>query len=122
MPVVAAIVEHNGEIVLVRNKGWPAGWYGLMTGFLERGESPEEGVLRELKEELGLRGKVEKLVGVYPFQQRNELIIAYHVKAEGELAIGEEIDSVKRVAIEKLRPWPFATGLAVADWLRTRAP
>src|SRR5689334_6958950 len=71
LPVVAAIVEHEGDVVLVRNKGWPEKWYGLMTGFLEAGETPEQGVLRELDEELGLKGAVQRLIGVYTFLERN---------------------------------------------------
>jgi NADH pyrophosphatase NudC (nudix superfamily) len=63
VPVVAAIVEHEGDVVLVRQRGWPESWWGLVTGFLERGETPEQGVLRELDEELGLAGEVASLVG-----------------------------------------------------------
>src|SRR5438309_1254651 len=50
VPVVAALVEHGQTVLLVRGKGWPEKWYGLVTGFLEKGESPEEGVLREVRE------------------------------------------------------------------------
>ena len=117
LPVVAAIVEHEGSVILVRNQGWPEKMFGLMTGFLEKGESPEQGVLRELREELGLDGEVVRLIGVYPFEQRNELIVAYHVRAHGTLALGDEIAECKAVAREKLRPWAFGTGLAVRDWL-----
>ena len=42
-PVVAGIVELGSNVVLVRNRGWPADWYGLVTGFLERGETAEKG-------------------------------------------------------------------------------
>ena len=48
-PVVAAIIELNDTIILVRNKGWPEKMYGLITGFLEKGEPPEAGILRELE-------------------------------------------------------------------------
>ena len=120
LPVVAALVEHEGEVILARNKGWPAGWFGLVTGFLERDETPQEGVLRELREELGLEGEIVRLIGVYPFVQRNEVIVAYHVRAQGTVSLGEEIESVKRIAPAKLRPWPFGTGHAVADWLAHR--
>src|SRR4051795_10072887 len=60
-PVVAALVEHGGTVLLVRNKEWPEKGYGLVTGFLEKDESPEDGVLREVREELGLRGEVISL-------------------------------------------------------------
>ena len=125
-PVVAAIVEHllPGEdeacVVLVRNQGWPEKWFGLVTGFLEANESPAEGVLRELKEELGLDGTVVSLVGVYGFAQRNELIVAYHVTATGEIVRGAELADHKRVPIAKVRPWPFGTGEALKDWLERR--
>lgn len=121
LPVVAAIVEREGKIVLVRGKGWPEKMYGLVTGFLEKGEAPEDGVLREVEEEIGLRGRVVELVGVYPFPSKNELIVAYHVIADGELRIGDELEDVKHVPIEKLRPWPFGTGLAVETWLAKRS-
>src|ERR1700742_2265333 len=41
IPVVAAIVERDGEIVLVRSHGWPESWNGLMPGFLDPNEEPE---------------------------------------------------------------------------------
>lgn len=121
LPVVAALVELDGQVILARGKGWPAGMFGLITGFLERDESPSEGVLRELHEELGLRGEVVGLIGVYPFPQRNELIVAYHVKAQGQITLNDEIEEVKRVDPARLRPWPFGTGLAVADWVARRS-
>ena len=119
--MVAAIVEHEGKVVLVRAQGWPEKMYGLVTGFLEAGEAPEVGVLRELKEELGLDGEVVSLVGAYTFELRNELIVAYHVRATGTLVLGDELVGYKAVDPEKLRPWPFGTGQAVADWLARRA-
>lgn len=119
-PVVAAIVEHGPDVILIRNQGWPEGWFGLVTGFLEKEETPEAGVLRELEEELGLRGEVVSFVGHYPFPAKNELIIAYHVRAEGPVEMGPELADYKRVPVQKLRPWPFATGEAVRDWLAAR--
>jgi len=120
LPVVAALVEHEGHVLLVRNHGWPEKWFGLVTGFLERGETPAEGALRELREELGLAGEVVRLLGVYAFPERNEVIIAFHVRASGTVSLGEEIAELRRVLPERLRPWPFGTGQAVADWLAGR--
>jgi NADH pyrophosphatase NudC (nudix superfamily) len=120
-PVVAALVERGGDVLLVHQRGWPDGWWGLVTGFLEAGETPEAGCLRELKEELGMDGTIVGLIGVYAFEMRNELIVAYHVKAEGAPTIGEELDAVKAVPVEKLRPWPMGTGMAVRDFLARRS-
>ncbi len=119
-PVVAGLVEHGQDVILIQNKEWPPGWWGLVTGFLESGESPEEGMLRELEEELGLKGEIQGLIGVYPFLRANQVIIAYHLVAQGEIVQGEELSGYKRVPIAKLKPWPGATGQAVADWLAAR--
>ena len=119
-PVVAALVEHEGEVILARNKAWPDTWFGLVTGFLERGETAEAGLLREVEEELGLHAEIVSFIGVYPFFEMNQLILAYHVRAEGEIVLGEELAAFKRVPPEKLRPWPLGTGQAVRDWLASR--
>ena len=106
IPVVAAIVQRGDNVILVRQPNWPAKWFGLVTGFLERDETPEEGVLREVQEELGLEASIEELVGVYAFTMKNELLIAYHVRVDGEPNLGEELAEYKLVPIDKLRPWP----------------
>jgi ADP-ribose pyrophosphatase YjhB (NUDIX family) len=119
-PVVAALVETPDGVVLVRDKRWPDDWFGLVTGFLERGESPEEGTLREVEEELGLTGQVVGLIGVYGFSVMHQLIVAYHVRAQGTIRLGEELAAHKVVPADKLKPWPLGTGHAVRDWLAGR--
>jgi NADH pyrophosphatase NudC (nudix superfamily) len=123
LPVVAAIVECGRDVLLARNHGWPEKLFGLVSGFLERDETPAEGVLRELREELGVEGEIVELVGVYPFVERNEVVMVWHVRvpADAVVTIGEELAGYKRVPIEKLRPWPLGTGPAVRDWLERRA-
>jgi len=119
-PVIAALVEQEGDVVLVRNKEWPQKWFGLVSGFLEKGETPESGVLREVKEELGLEGEIVDFIGYYSFFEMNQLILAFHVQVEGEVVLGAELAELKRIAPEKLRPWPLGTGPAVRDWLNGR--
>jgi len=120
VPVVAAIVEHEGAVILVRSKGWPANWHGIVAGFMEKGETPAEGVLREVQEELGLRGEIVRFVGHYAFREKNQLILAYHVQAAGEIVLGDELESYKCILPEDLRPWPIGTGPALQDWLEAR--
>ena len=119
-PVLAALVEYQGRVVLARNRAWAAGSFGLITGFLERGEDPAAGVAREVKEELALDTLATTLIGVYPFARKHEVIIAYHVVARGEIGLNEELAEFRLIAPEKLKPWDFGTGLAVSDWLARR--
>ena len=120
VPVVAGIVEHEDNIILIQNKGWPSNWWGPVTGFLERGETAEDGIAREVSEELGLTAEVQSLVGVYTFFRMNQVIIAYHLIAHGEISQGEELAAYKPVPITKLKGWDSATGQAVSDWLASR--
>jgi len=117
VPVVAAILDHDGQVLLARNKDWPEKMFGLVTGFLERGESPADAVLREVAEETGLAGRIVGLVGVYGFERMNQVILAYHVRTSGEVRLGEELAEYKLVPPEKVRTWPFGTGQALHDWL-----
>lgn len=119
-PVVAALIEVEGRILLARNRGWPDKMFALVTGFLERDETPEAGVAREVQEETGLATRTATLIGVYEFMRKNELIIAFHVEAEGEVQLGEELVDYRLIEPAKLRPWPLGTGLAMADWMRAR--
>jgi NADH pyrophosphatase NudC (nudix superfamily) len=123
VPVVAAVVERAGRVVLVHSVGRPPTWYGLVAGFLERGEHPEAAVLREVAEELGLEGRLDRAIGVYPFERLNQVIFAYHVVVPSHEPIvlaADELDDYKEVPLEKLKPWRQGTGPALRDWLVAR--
>ncbi len=119
-PAVGAIVEHEGEIILARNAGWPAGFFALVTGYLEACEDPVLAVAREVKEELDLDVVETHLVGNYIFERKNEVMLCYHVVARGTVTLGTELAEYKRCKPADLKPWKRATGLAVADWMTSR--
>ena len=118
-PAVGAIVEHDGEIILARNAGWPAGFFALVTGYLEAREDPVQAV-REVKEELDLDVVETNLVGNYIFERKNEIMLCYHVVARGTVKLSAELAEYRRYKPAELKPWKRATGLAVADWMRSR--
>lgn len=120
VPVVAAVVEIGGTVVLARNAWWPEGKFGLITGFLEAEETPEEGVLREVAEELNVQGEIREFLGLYSYYRNNQLLLAYHVEAFDEPVPGEELAEIRRIPPQRLEPWPFGTGPALRDWLLAR--
>jgi len=119
-PVVAALVEHEGDIVLVQSQGWPETLFALVAGFLEIGETMEEGILREVHEELGVQGEIVERIGVYDYLRRDQILAVFHVRVSGTLVLGDELAAYKRQKPEDVKPWPRGTGLAVRDWLIKR--
>ena len=122
-PVLAAIVQcsdRDDQILLARNAAWTGRMFALITGFMEAGESPEEGIARELKEETGLEADELQLVGVHDFKRMNQVIITYHVRAHGEIRLSPELAEYRLFAPQDVRCWRAGTGLALAQWLRSQ--
>jgi NAD+ diphosphatase len=122
-PVLAAIIEcadRDGQVLLARNAAWPGRRFALITGFMEAGETPEEGITREIGEETALEVLALKLVGVYDFQRMNQVIIAYHALCRGEVRLSPELAEYELYPPGELRCWRAGTGFALADWLRSR--
>lgn len=124
IPVVAALVQYHDKIVLARNALWPENEFSLVTGYLEKNETPESAVVREVKEEIGLDGNVRDLVGCYSLFLKNQIILAYWVEATGTLEIGGEIAEVKLLSREELNTWPFGrfelTSAIAKCWLEKK--
>ena len=119
-PVLAAIVEYQGQVLLARNAAWPGKMFALITGFMEAGESPQEGIAREVKEETNLDATQVNLVGAYDFQRMNQVIIAYHVVAHGDVRLSPELAEYRLFTPQDVVCWPSGTGQAMATWLRAR--
>ncbi|MDQ6629899.1 MAG: NUDIX domain-containing protein [Pseudomonadota bacterium] len=122
-PVLAAVIEltdRGGHVLLARNAAWPGKFFGLITGFMEAGETPEAGIAREVFEETSLTVESTSLIGVYEFLRMNQVIIAYHVAARGEVVLSAELIDHRVLAPDQIRCWPAGTGTALADWLRSR--
>lgn len=119
-PVLAAVVEVDGKILLARNAAWPGKMYALITGFMEAGETAQEGIQREIAEETNLSTDALSLIGVYDFQRMNQVIIAFHAVCHGEVRLSPELVDYRMLAPENLKCWPSGTGYALADWLTSR--
>jgi NADH pyrophosphatase NudC (nudix superfamily) len=122
-PVLAAVVEcadRGGQLLLARNAAWTRRMFALITGFMEAGETPEAGIAREVAEETALQVEQTNLIGVWDFQRMNQLIVAYHVVARGEIRLSPELAEYRLFTPEAVRCWHAGTGLALAKWLESR--
>lgn len=122
VPVVAALVQYGDQIILARNAQWLGPIFSLITGYLEHDEIPEQAVLRELHEELGLQGQIKKFIGHYSAFKKNQLILAYCVQAQGEIKLGKEIAEVRLLTNMELGRYDFGdlpiTAQIVSDFLK----
>ncbi len=122
VPVVAALVELDGIYIIARNSEWPEGLFSVIAGYLEKGETPEQAVLRECEEELGLTATVADYIGNYSFFEKNQLILAYHVSASGNIEINDELAEVKLLSRLELQEYNFSpleiAEKIVSDWCK----
>ncbi len=89
-PVTIMLVEHDGRLMLGRGLGWPEGRFSALAGFVEPGESIEEGVAREVLEEAGVRVRDVTYVASQPWPFPSQLMIGCHSRADSdELTIDE---------------------------------
>jgi ADP-ribose pyrophosphatase YjhB (NUDIX family) len=85
VPIVgtsAAIFDAQGRILCVRQNTGIRKWT-LPGGHVQRGESPIEAVIREVREETGYRVTVGELIGVYATPASNRLILHFHAAVVG---------------------------------------
>lgn len=79
--------------------------WNLPGGTMENGESPWDGLKREVKEETGLEVEISKLAGVYSKPDKNEIVFSFVCKnIGGEITLNDEADKIEFFEIDKLPP------------------
>ena len=83
-PVAITLVEHDSRLMLGRGLNWPEGRFSALAGFVEPGESIEEGVAREVFEESGVRVRDVTYVASQPWPFPSQLMIGCHAFADDD--------------------------------------
>ena len=78
---VNAIIFDGSRVLLSLRRD--IGWWNLPGGGVEAGETVDEALRREVREETGLEVELERLVGVYSKPQKNEVVLAFRCRATG---------------------------------------
>ena len=87
-PAVIVLISRGEEILLARASRFPRGMYGLIAGFVEPGESLEETIVREVREEVGIEVKDIRYFGSQPWPFPNSLMIGFTaIYASGNIVI-----------------------------------
>ena len=93
--IMIVVNEENGKILLIKQYGRPA--YILVAGYVTRGESLEDAVIREVKEETGMTVSRVRFNRTQFFEKSDALMCNFtaFVKDDSELAPNFEVDSYR---------------------------
>lgn len=94
-PVVIMLAEYRGKILLGRQHQYPHGRYSALAGFVEPGESIEEAVARELREEAGVEASNIRYVASQPWPFPGSLMIGCIADAASDAIVldDQELES-----------------------------
>jgi NAD+ diphosphatase len=82
-PVVIMTVEHDGRLLLGRRAGWPDRRFSVLAGFVAPGESAEEAVVREVREESGIVAYDPAYVSSQPWPFPSSLMLGFEARSDG---------------------------------------
>lgn len=113
-PAIIVLIQKEEEILLVRSRNFKRNYMGLVAGFLEPGESLEECVIREVKEETGLEIEDLKYFGSQSWPYPSGIMIGYTARYKsGELTLQkEELEAGGFFSRENLPPIPQKLSIA----------
>lgn len=120
---VDGLVIKEGKILLVKRNHEPYfGFWAIPGGFVEWGETCEEAVAREIKEETGFEAEVKNLFAVYSApgrDPRQTITIAYSLEVKGgKMEKSEEATDIGWFPLDKLPPLAFDHSQIISDWLK----
>jgi NAD+ diphosphatase len=103
-PAVMVLVTRGDRALLARQARFPADMYSALAGFVEPGESLEQCVVRETKEEVGLEVEAPRYFGSQPWPFPQSLMVGFRAEATSDaLTLDEtELEAARWVSKEEL--------------------
>jgi NAD+ diphosphatase len=115
-PAIIVLVRDESRVLLARSPGFPPGMYSVLAGFVEPGESIEEAIKREVREEVGIEVANVRYFGSQPWPFPNSLMIGFTADyAGGELRVDPtEIEDAGWYEADEFPPLPPKVSIARA--------
>ncbi len=113
-PAIIVLITRGQQLLLSRARHFKPGMYSVQAGFVEVGETLEETVRREIREEVGIEIKNLRYFGSQPWPFPNSLMIAFLAEyASGELNVNDdELEEAGWYNADKLPPLPLPQSIA----------
>ena len=103
--IITAVVNEYNEVALLRQNYVSTTKYVCVAGIMKLGESAEETVVREVKEEIGQDVESLSFVRSFPYEKKEMLMLGYKaVVKKKDFTLSGEVDSVKWVPFEDALP------------------
>ena len=117
-PAIIVTVEREDEILLARSPHFPPGLYSTLAGFAEPGESVEECVAREVREEVGVELDKIRYFDSQPWPFPNSLMLGFTTTwKSGDIQIDKnEIEDAKWFHCDDM-PVRFPGSISISQWL-----
>lgn len=102
--VIMLVVDDEDRCLLGHNAARPDGWFSTLAGFVEPGESPEQAVIREVREEAGIEVDEIAYAGSQPWPFPSSLMLGFFAHAAStQIAVdGDEITEARWFTREEL--------------------
>lgn len=113
-PAVLALVKKGNQILLARSSKFTEPFYSILAGFVEPGETLEQCVIREVREEVGIKVKNVCYFGSQPWPFTHSLMVGFFCEwQEGEIQIDAcEIEEAAWFDVYNLPQLPAQYSLA----------
>jgi NAD+ diphosphatase len=95
-PAVIVAITDGERLLLGRQAGWPEHRYSTLAGFVEPGESLEQTIVREVREESGVRVLRSRYLGSQPWPFPGSLMLGFVAEAEADVPVaGDELEDAR---------------------------
>lgn len=99
--IIAAVVNEYDEVALLRQDYVSTTNYVCVAGIMKIGESAEETVIREVKEEIGQDVETLEFISSYPYEKKEMLMLGYKATVKKQdFQLSGEVDFVEWVKFE----------------------
>ena len=122
-PAIIVRIERDDQILLARNHRFPPGLYSVLAGFVEPGETLEECVVREVREEVSIEVEDIRYFASQPWPFPNSLMLGFTAQYKsGEIKVEEsELAEANWYAPDQLPGLPLSLSIArrlIDDYLK----
>ncbi len=96
--VIMLVTDEDDRILLARGPQWPADRRSILAGFVEPGESLEQAVAREVKEEVGLAVQDVHYLGSQPWPLPQSLMLGFTAHTDGAVPLNPDPEEIQDAA------------------------